>query len=173
MAKIKISLDTKQIQKTIDRLNKLKENIKNDVKETISETVDEGIREIEYNYAETKYKDGNDDYSVDGIKDLTNGQIMAYGKQVFYDEYGTGTQGEDSPHPFKSISGLNAYNSGKYIKPSKKYGGLGWRYKNKSGETIWTNGIPAGMQVFKASRVLKRSFSKRLEKKVGDSISRV
>jgi len=173
MKNIKVSLNTKEITKLIERLNKFKENIKSDVKETISDTVDKGVQEVEYNYAETKYKDGNDDYSIKGIKENTKGQVIASGTQVFYNEYGTGTKGEISSHPFKSISGLNEYNSGKQIKLSKKYGGLGWRYKNKSGEVVWTNGIPAGMQVYKASRVLKKSFSERLKKKVGDSISKV
>lgn len=173
MKNIKLKLNTSDISKLIEKLNTLKEDIKKDVTEVISETVDKGIREVEYNYAETIYKDDNENYSVEGIKGLNKGKIIASGTQVFYLEYGTGTRGEDSPHPFKSISGLNPYNSGKYIRYSKTYGGLGWRYKNKSGETIWTNGIPAGMQVFKASRVLERFMIDRLKKKVGDSISKV
>ena len=51
-------------------------------------------------------------------------------------------------------------------------GELYWTYQ-KDGETIYTQGIPAGKQVFNASESLRREKNKIVKKKVSDKLSKL
>ena len=78
--------------------------------------------------------------------------ISMSGPQALYEEFGTGTMGEQNPHPIKEEFDLNPYNSGKTIrkvtqkvhdKTGLPLGALYWTYKDESGKTVYTQGIPA------------------------------
>ena len=70
--------------------------------------------------------------------------VRAYGSDLFYYEYGTGTIGAEHFHPPKP-SFLRPYNSGKTIKKGEK--GLYW-FKNKT----YMRGVPAGCFVYDANQ---------------------
>lgn len=78
--------------------------------------------------------------------------VSMSGQQALYEEFGTGTMGEQNPHPIKDSFELNAYNSGKTIRKASantsqktgiKEGDLYWTYRDSNGQKVYTQGIPA------------------------------
>jgi len=149
-----VELSTKElddIQKTLDRwansLDKVAENIADDLANI---ALDEMLKI--YREAQQQYQDSTPmDFSITGNKNEK--KVAMSGQQAIYDEFGTGTKGEESDHPPKEGYGLNPYNSGKTIRKNKgnntkasqngiPVGGLYWTYYN-NGKKVYTQGIPA------------------------------
>ena len=169
---IKTDLSVSGLDNVIKKLELLKTGLQQ-ANEKIVDDMSNFIKdEVSNNLAATTYKDGNEDAKPYIEKKGKKAKAGMQGTQVLYDEFGTGTKGQESPHPEKGKFGLNAYNSGKKIKVSKN-GDLFWVYKNKSGELIKTNGIPAGKQVFNASIMLKGRKQQIIKKRVGEVISKL
>lgn len=76
--------------------------------------------------------------------------VHVIGHEILYDEFGTGTLGEQNPHPRKNKYPLNPYNSGKMI----EFDGDGNGYWFFKGEIDY--GQPAGMFVYDALQELSR-----------------
>ena len=180
---IKISLSSTDIKQTIKRLKQFEKNIKKADKEIVDQLSDLGLKEIQNNYNSTPFKDGNDDISYFQKGTDNKRSIGISGSQVLYNEFGTGTEGKNNSHPEKGKYGLKGYNTGPKIRENKSdtstaskngipKGGLYWIY-NRGSDLIYTQGIPAGKQVYNAKNVLQRKKQEISKKVVGDVISKL
>ena len=142
-----------------------------------------------YNEYATRVKDPNIvDINI-GIEQTTNGhRIVSQGRDVLYEEFGTGDMGEQSPHPDKHKYRLNDYNSGSFILDVADVGnqdfldvlaqngitsGKFWSYR-KGGKTHLTQGVPAGMEMYRTSKYLRdEGINKVLKEKASDVLSKV
>ena len=169
---IKVSLSEQGLDNLITKLNTLKEGLKDADEKIVKDMATFVESQVSNNLASTPYKDGNEDASA--YSDIKGNKAEAgmQGSQVVYDEFGTGTQGANAPHPDKSKFALKGYNTGPKIKVSKT-GELFWLYKDKNGELVKTQGIPAGKQVFNASVLLKGKKIQIIKKRVGEVISKL
>lgn len=169
---LKSNLSNESLDEIINKLKSLKSELKETDKKIVDDMSEFVKKEVSRNLAATPYKDGNEDAEPYISKKGNNTKVGMHGTQVLYDEFGTGSKGQESPHPEKSKFGLNPYNSGKTIKINKK-GELFWIYKNKSGELVKTNGIPAGKQVYNANIMLRGRKYQIIKKRVGEVISKL
>lgn len=92
----------------------------------------------------------------------STGSITMQGENAVYDEFGTGEQGADKPHPTKSKFGLNPYNSGPFIFYNQFAGRRQWYYRPMAGMMYFTDsgateGIPAGKQMYTTAQILKKN----------------
>lgn len=183
MKKINLDLSTQQINQMIKRLEKLKKELDKSSEEIVKELSETGLQEIQSNYAATPYKDGNDDVNFFITGTEKKKKVGASGSQVLYNEFGTGTEGANNPHPEKENFGLNAYNSGSTIRANNKAnspasklgipaGGLYWTYMDGSVKK-YTQGIPAGKQVYLAAKKIQKEKNKVVKKVVGEALSKL
>lgn len=99
-----------------------------------------------------------------------SGYVSLEGKSAIYDEFGTGEYGQSMPHPMKGNFDLNPYNSGPYVSTHiNKYGRHYWfipegsftsginSYTKPSG---YTEGIPAGKQMYNTAKYIRKVASK-------------
>lgn len=172
------------INQVINKLNKLRSNYSKIQTEILDEIVEYTKNEIEKNYQSSQYEEDMGDRSITVKKNQNSRNIIISGSQVLYTEFGTGTIGESHPHPEKGKYNLNPYNSGATIRRNKKkessatkegipLDGLYWTYINKAGEKVYTQGIPAGMQVYKAVLNTKRKIKPISQRKVADLLSKL
>lgn len=109
--------------------------------------------------------------------DGSAGFVALYGSNAVYDEFGTGDEGENDPHPLKNYFGLNPYNSGPTIFYNQFANKNQWRYEPMAGqpyftETGLTSGIPSGKQMYNTSiylhsiknEVIKRELQEAIKK---------
>ena len=176
-------VDTKEIGRMINSLNTLSSNINKLKTEIPKEIAEEGLKYLNSLYA-SKSKDNDTDDIHTSIDKTANGySIISQGKDVLYEEFGTGDEGARHPHKDKSKYGLKDYNSGPTIRPVnsnnpalKAHGitsGKYWTYE-KDGEIKYTQGIPAGMQMFDTSNYLRSGVIKTIMKeKASDVLSKV
>ena len=176
-------VDTKEIGRMINSLNTLSSNINKLKTEIPKEIAEEGLKHLNSLYA-SKSKDNDTDDIHTSIDKTANGySIISQGKDVLYEEFGTGDEGARHPHKDKSKYGLKDYNSGPTIRPVnpnnsalKAHGitsGKYWTYE-KDGEIKYTQGIPAGMQMFDTSNYLRSGVIKTIMKeKASDVLSKV
>lgn len=180
---ININLSKNELKGFIKNLKKFKSSIKQIDKNAIEDLKEVGLTEIQSSISNSNYED-SEPINTLRRKDA----IGIQGAQALYDEYGTGTVGENNPHPNKDSS-LNPYNSGKTIRPNpgipssgvgiteaSKQGiplnGLYWTYKH-NGKKIYTQGRPAGKHVYKASSKIKKEAKKIIKKRVGEILSKL
>ena len=171
--KSNISQIKSQYAKMLSQSNieKLQSDIIDDLKK-------EGLQEINASVGADDYEDSE---PVSVIE--RDNAIGIQGSQAIYDEYGTGTMGENTPHPEKDMASipLNDYNSGKTIRENKSgeseasrqgipVNGLYWTYK-REGKKIYTQGRPAGMHVYKAKTKIKSHMKNIIKKRVGELLS--
>lgn len=183
MSNINVNLDIMN-PKTLKKLVKALEGLEDDLNKTsndiLKEITDDGLDFLKKQYNTSPNRDDpNIDFeSIDvSKKEVEKGwwQLIAKGDDVLYEEYGTGDEGQASPHPNKTASGLNPYNSGPTIREaddvSAFYGitsGKYWTYK-KDGKRYITNGIPAGKEMWNTRNYLRKKMSK-VAKKRGEEI---
>lgn len=185
MHTINLKLSDKSINELINKLkvfNDTLEDLDNDI---VNELCEIGQSKIKEHYANTKYKDGNNKYTIEKQVVGNKGKVFARGTQVLYNEFGTGEEGLASPHPLKgNFSGLKPYNSGRRIRLNKDefsnatMNGIGvnekfWTYKNDMGFIVYTQGIPAGLQVYNTYLYLDKHKGEIVEKVIGDAIRKL
>lgn len=184
MKEIKVDLSENGISKLLKEINNLKANINSVGEEIVKDLADFTEKEIAKNLASTTYTDGNDDVEVFNKGKGTERTVGMSGEQALYLEYGTGTMGEKNMHP-KRDSSLDWYNSGVTIRQNTNpkgaasknkenpipLNGLYWTY-NKDGHKHYTQGIPAGLQVYNATLALKAKKTEIIKKKVSDALSK-
>ena len=184
MSKVKrIHISTNDINNTIKSLESLSNSLKKLETDIPMEVAQLGLEYLNKQYASTPSDENIGKINTNISKTLNGYNILASGKDVIYAEFGTGDKGESSPHKEKSKYQLKGYNSGKYIRSvnpnnsklaehgitSGKY----WTY-SKNGEIIYTQGIPAGMQMFNTSNYLRSTGIKTiLDKKASDVLSKL
>lgn len=182
---IKIDLMSNDVEDFIKKLRELKKEVK---------TVNQNIIEELGNLAETEISSSLSGNTYKGNKSTTvyrtKEKIGIQGEQAIYEEFGTGTVGQNSPHPLKDdVEGLNPYNSGKTIRPNTginssgtglteatKRGiplnGMYWTYMDGD-KKIYTQGIPAGLHVYKGFKTIQKNFKAVSKKKVGEWLSKL
>lgn len=177
---ISINLSTSSVNSLISRLESLKKDINNLGDNVAKELVERGK-----DYLKAEYSQGFDENIQDignvSISKTTKGyNLISQGKDLIYEEFGTGDEGQSSPHPEKSVFNLNDYNSGATIRPADSYSashgitsGKYWTYTKDGEEWIYTQGIPAGKQMYNTSNYMRKELSKIAKKKVSDVLSKV
>ena len=182
---VKMDLSSQSIKDLVKKLEDFKKDIKQADKKIVKELSDLGLKEIQANYATTPYKDGNEDVGFFTAGNDDKRTIGVVGTQVLYNEFGTGTAGEMNPHEDKGKFSLNPYNNrvGTTIRENKiqdseaskhgiPVGGLYWTYMN-NGEKQYTQGIPAGKQVYLAAKTIEKEKTRIIKKVVGDALSKL
>lgn len=178
---LKVKLSPSSINQLKQKMQTLQKDLEKIDEEIVEELAEFTLEKIKQNYDSTPFKDGNEDVSFFKRGSEKQKTVGVMGSQVLYNEFGTGTEGQKSPHPEKSRFNLKGYNTGKTIrkagvntspKTGVLLGELYWTYQ-KDGETIYTQGIPAGKQVFNASESLRREKNKIVKKKVSDKLSKL
>lgn len=182
MKTIKVPLSSAGISNLVKKIEQLKKDLSQADTNIVNKMSEYALKEIETNISATPYKDGNDDISF-FEKGTDKKKIVGMsGSQVLYNEFGTGTQGENSPHPLKSKYGLRGYNTGRRIRKAslnvnEKHGipiGMKyWVYKDKAGNKVYTTGIPAGLQVYNAAQSLRKKKQEIVKKEVSDALSKL
>lgn len=189
MSKTKnFDFNTSSVSTLIEYFENLSNEIDNMGKTITYDIAEEGFKNL-YNEYANRVKDENIvDINI-GIEQTTGGcQIVSQGRDVLYEEFGTGDKGEQSPHPDKYKYDLDDYNSGPFILDVADVGnkdmldtlsqngitsGKFWSYR-KNGETHLTQGIPAGMEMYRTSKYLRdEGIKKVLKEKASDVLSKV
>lgn len=173
MKTIKVDLSDSGIKELIEKLTQLDENLKEASKKSIEDMANLCEKQIINNYSSSPYTDGNDDVSFIKRQQNNKTKVGVEGTQVLYREFGTGTEGLNSPHPIKNKYNLKGYNSGEKIRVNSKNGELYWIYNDKSGNPVYTQGIPAGKEVYNAAIILKGKKLSIIKKRVGEALSKL
>ena len=165
----------------IKNLRSFKSGIKVVEKEILDELSSEAENEMQLSVSSSNYEDC-EPITVKKEGKGKKRKVGIYGVQAIYDEFGTGTVGQNNPHPEKGNYDLNDYNTGTTIRENKNYknataegippNGLYWTYKY-NGRKIYTQGRPAGMHVYKAHNKVKEVMKKIINEKVRDELSKL
>ena len=166
--KITVGLNQEEISNLINQLESISEKLEkigNKINDELAET---GLKEMQNNYRSAEYQ-AEDGMGFAKAGSETEKKISMIGTQAIYTEFGTGTYGEQNPHPQKSQFELREYNSGRTIRKNKNagsvasengipLGGLYWTYKDLEGNKHYTQGIPAQKIVFDANKTMKEKI---------------
>ena len=132
-------------------------------KQITDELANYGLEEMQKIYDSYGYLSFGSEPNTFYIEDDKNGgkNVVMEGPQAIYEEFGTGTEGEQNPHPIKSNFKLDDYNSHKVpigtIRRAKKkdvdeagkqgldlqIGEWFWTFRNNVGDIVYTKGTPA------------------------------
>lgn len=177
--KVEITLDN--VDSVIRGLQKLEKDIDFIAQLLVSDILEEGVEYAKKQYSAREHDPNIGNINVNYTTKDTNGELYAYGKDVVYEEFGTGDRGEQNQHPVKSRYNLNDYNSGRTIRnvsdvpegslekedldaigiSSGKY----WTY-NKDGMVYYTQGVPSGQEMWKTRNyLLNNSIRKKVAEK--------
>lgn len=114
MTKINVSL--KDIGKVVTALEELQRDMKKASEDLPKLLAEEGKNYLDRQYAKSPNRnDPNINFSniKTGIEKTENGyKLYARGRDVLYEEFGTGDEGQKHQHPVKSKYKLDNYNSG-------------------------------------------------------------
>lgn len=177
--KVEVTLDN--VDSVIRSLEKLENDIDLIAQLLVSDILEEGVKYAEKQYSGREYDPNISDIHVNYTTKDKNGELYAYGKDVVYEEFGTGDRGEEKQHPVKSRYNLNDYNSGKTIRnvsdvPKESLekedldtigitSGKYWTYK-KDGTVYYTQGVPSGQEMWKTRNyLLNNSIQKKVAEK--------
>lgn len=169
----KINVNLKDIGKVVTALEELQRDMKKASEDLPKLLAEEGKNYLDRQYAKSPNRnDPNINFSniKTGIEKTEDGyKLYARGRDVLYEEFGTGDEGQKHQHPVKSKYNLNDYNSGPFIMDVIDVGnedmkdllaqngitsGKFWKYR-KGGQSHLTQGIPAGKEVWNTRNYLK------------------
>lgn len=184
MKTIKVDLSEQGLRELLKKINKLNTELQKANTKIVDKLADYTLSEIQNNFSATDYQDGNEDVSFFKRGSENKVSVGTMGSQVLYDEFGTGTAGANDGHEMKGDFPLKPYNSGRTIRTNKSdessatangipIGGLYWTYKDKNGQKRYTQGIPAGKQVFNASISLENEKTKIIKQEVSEVLSKL
>lgn len=177
---VTINLSTSSINSLISRL----ENLKKDVSK-VGNDIAEELVERGRDYLKAEYSQGFDDNirdigNVSIVKTANGYNLVSQGKDLIYEEFGTGDEGYNSPHPEKEAFNLNNYNSGETIRSADDYSALHgitsgkyWTYTKDGENWEYTQGIPAGKQMYNTSNYMRNELHKVAKEKASDVLSKV
>ena len=185
---IKVDIMSGEVDELIKKLENLKKSAEKVKDDMIDDFKKVGRDSITSALSSDPYL--NDNSSNTSYYETEN-EIGVSGSQSVYDEFGTGTLGQNNPHPEKDSYGtpLNDYNTGKTIRPnaginSSGFGiteaskrgiplnGMYWTYM-KDGQKIYTQGRPAGAYVYKGKKAIVNSMKEINKKRVGELLSKL
>lgn len=184
MRTIKVELSEQGLSELLKKINMLNDELQKANTKIVEELADYTLNEIQNNFSATDYQDGNEDVSFFKRGSDNKVSVGTMGSQVLYDEFGTGTAGANNGHEMKGDFPLKPYNSGKTIRTNNSdessatangipVGGLYWTYKDKNGQKRYTQGIPAGKQVFNASVALEKEKRRIIKQEVSEVLSKL
>ena len=171
-------MKTKKVHLSINDLNSFIKNLQT-LEKNIKQLPDEICKEaanLGKEYLEEEYSQATPDQTIDisnrqiSVEKTDKGyQLLAKGKELVYEEFGTGEEGKSYPHPEKNKYPLNDYNSGPVVsKNINKYGRHYWYYNG------YSEGNPSGAEMFNTARFLKEKGIKDISRqKVSDVLSKV
>lgn len=167
----KINLSTSDISSLIKSLQTLSKDVKG-----LPDEIGKEVAELGKEYLEEEYAQATPDQTIDisdrqiSVEKTGRGyRLVARGKELVYEEFGTGEEGASHPHPKKKEYPLNDYNSGPVVSTHiNKYGRHYWFYNG------YSEGNPSGAEVFNTARFLREKGIKDIsKKKVSDVLSKV
>lgn len=164
-----VEIDVFNLKGTIDGLKWLYNNIDDEIGKMLKDIADTGEDYLKKEYSSKSFDPNIKDISTTTRNTKNTAEIIASGKDVLYEEFGTGDEGQSNPHPVKSKYNLNDYNSGEYIRnvsdiPEDSYtmedlkaigitSGNFWRYKD--GDILrYTQGVPSGQEMWNTRNYL-------------------
>jgi len=167
---MKLRLSTYGVNDFIKKLRLLESDIEDASIEIVNELVDEGTF-IATQLNASAPKSGLVDNDIIPVHSKVSrngkakGSITMQGENAVYDEFGTGDQGAENPHPVKGKFGLNPYNSGPMIFYNQLTGRHQWYYRPMAGKPYFTSdgiteGIPSGKQMYTTAKELKKKKNK-------------
>lgn len=176
-----VVIDESNIQDVINAFKSIYNDIDKYVEKTDEKIIQESKKYLDKQYS-SRFKDPNiTDISTEYEK-IDNGyKLIAKGKDVLYEEFGTGDRGEDDPHPDKSKYNLNDYNSGYFIMSVEDIGnqdlldflkeegitsGKYWSYR-KNGERHFTQGVPSGKEMWNTRNEMIKNIIPKATKELG------
>ena len=176
-----VVIDESNIQDVINAFKSIYNDIDKYVEKTDEKIIQESKKYLDKQYS-SRLKDPNiTDISTEYEK-IDNGyKLIAKGKDVIYEEFGTGDRGEDDPHPDKSKYNLNDYNSGYFIMSVEDVGnqdlldflkeqgitsGKYWSYR-KNGERHFTQGVPSGKEMWNTRNEMIKNIIPKATKELG------
>ena len=169
---IRVVLSKKSLAKLQKDMETLQKKLEQLPAKLVDETSDFCLNEMQKNYADSIVEAGTVmSFTKTGTE--TSKKVSMVGTQAIYHEYGTGTVGEQNPHPNKEGKGLKGYNTGKTIRPvtpsaSDRYGftegELYWTYKDANGNWKGTQGIASQKVVYNSAQETKKHLKKIISK---------
>lgn len=172
--KITIGLNQNEISNLISQLNNIASKLDKMAEKLTDDIAEIALNEMVQNYNSSQYQP-SDGMSFSKTGTAKDKKVSMIGTQAIYNEFGTGTMGEQNPHPQKSDFALNDYNSGSTIRRNTKNNsiasnlgipanGLYWTFKDENGITHYTQGIPAQKQVYNAGIEVQKQMPEIIEK---------
>jgi len=181
---IQVNISLSDIKGVTKGLEALQSNLQKEIDEIMQEIAEKGQDYLDKQYQNALGKDPNILDLNSRIDKTTKGyNIVGFGKDVIYEEFGTGDEGENHPHPVKSEYDLNDYNSGAFILDVGDVGnqqlldilaqngitsGKFWRYR-KNGVHL-TQGVPSGQEMWNTRNYLISEEIPKIIRKKGDDI---
>ena len=175
-----VTINVGNIKGLIKGLKSLRNNLESESDKLLKEIVDNGKKYLDRQYASMNNDPNIEDISTKIKGSKNNYELIAYGKDVVYEEFGTGDEGESHQHPMKSKYNLNAYNSGPKIRNVSDYdsnsyikddlerigitSGKFWIY-SKNDTLYYTQGVPSGQEMWKTRNYLLSKKTKEIVKK--------
>lgn len=177
-------LSSDDIEKLENQINELITDMENFSKKVVEEAAYECLKLAEENHNALPYKPTETmEFTIEDDSENNSKNVIMRGSQAIYSEFGTGTMGERSPHPIKSDFGLDGYNSHivpngtiRYAKASDTARGgipegeLFWTYQDENGEWHYTQGVPAGKQMYNAANDLEDTMPSIIEKVIDETM---
>ena len=157
MPTFRADLSVASLDKLLSDVNAYRDKVKAAPEKITARLAEIGVEEIQQNRYGITDPDGNAPGDVGMEVNGTSAKVFNQGDQVAFLEFGTGEQGEGSPHPMAVKAGWK-YGSGPNIRKMKN-GKMMWHYfDNIRGHWRTTNGIPAQQQVLRAALTMRDSI---------------
>jgi len=180
-----IIVDLSNLKDLEKGLEQLYNNIDKEADKILKDIAESGQDYLNKQYENALGKDPNIlDLNTRIDKDTNGYSLVGFGRDVIYEEFGTGDEGEKHPHPVKSNYNLNDYNSGSFIIDVSDVhnpeflsilaengitSGKFWSYR-KNGAHL-TQGVPAGQEMWKTRNYLISNKIPEIIKRRGVDIS--
>lgn len=173
-----VKLNKESINKCIEKLNLLNEEITDlSLNRVVNKLIKEGTN-VANDYV-IGAPQASENQSVVISKILQNGKsgyIALRGEGAVYEEFGTGDEGQNDPHPMKNNFNLNPYNSGPTIRMDE-FDRHYWIYTPMANKPYFdengiTHGIPSGKAMYNTSKhirsikddIIKKEFNGTIKK---------
>lgn len=175
---MKIELSTSSVNEALKKVDFLKDSIEVANEEVVIQLLDKGAQVANQLNASAPQSGLDKSVVYTKINDSKDkGEIGLKGNSAVYDEFGTGTEGQNNPHPMKNNFGLNPYNSGPNIFYNQFANAYQWYYRRMAGkpyftETGLTQGIPAGKQMYNTSIYLHKTKKDVMQKLFASAIKK-
>lgn len=174
---ITTGLSVKELENLAKQMDNWADMMDKASKKIVEDLANYGLEKMQEIYveAQSKYEDTTAmDFSITGTE--TEKTVSMSGPQALYDEFGTGTIGEQNPHPIKNAFGLNPYNSGPTIRRATSdieginEGELYWTYKDEGGTVHYTQGIPAQKEGYDSLKATIKKAPEIVKKRMEETL---